>query len=530
MASLADEIVPRRWMAPRGNGQVLLDPPEGDWPDLWRQNQEAISSYSGLVRQWRSQARTELVRAARDYTAQYRDIPAAAGLAEPLVMSGHQPTLFHPGVWFKSFVLDDWVRRFHTTGIQLIIDNDVMRPTAIRVPSGTIQQPDVAYIEFDRPGRIIPIESTSITDAAAFHSFGERVSKSLRPFGYEALIDRFWPEVLRWYPQFQNTGQALAAARHSLEARHGLDSLELPLSTVCKTATFHEFVGHLLSHASEFASAHNSCLAEFRRVRRLRSENHPVPNLTVAREEVEAPFWIWPKNAPVRRRLYVRRSGSSCVLSDHDRFERRLSASDSLPEQLGALESEGFAIRPRALITTMYARLILGDVFLHGIGGATYDLVGDAIMRDFFRLNPPRFVTATATMHLPIPCADAEPGDLAQIDAALRDMQFHPERYLESVEPSVIQWVDEKREWISRGSLNGSLKPRHDAIQRLNQHMLGRLTDRFEVLQRRRQQVVNDLHRKKIVASREFAFVLHPPALIDLLKEASSPDKANPKR
>jgi hypothetical protein len=157
-------------------------------------------------------------------------------------------------------------------------------------------------------------------------------------------------------------------------------------------------------------------------------------------------------------------------------------------------------------------------------------LVGDAIMREFFRLTPPKFVTATATVHLPIPCPVAEAGDLAQIDGALRNIRFHPERYLESFEPSTIQWQNEKREWISRGSLNGSLKPRHDAIQRLNRQLLGRLTGRIEELHQRRQQVVDDLQRKKIVASREFAFVLHPPDLIAQLKAASSPDTATPAR
>ena len=47
-------------------------------------------------------------------------------------------------------------------------------------------------------------------------------------------------------------------------------------------------------------------------------------------------------------------------------------------------ESEGIRLRPRALTTTMYLRLAMGDLFLHGIGGAKYDQLTDRIIEHFF--------------------------------------------------------------------------------------------------------------------------------------------------
>ena len=96
------------------------------------------------------------------------------------------------------------------------------------------------------------------------------------------------------------------------------------------------------------------------------------------------------------------------------------------------LPAEGIHIRSRALITTLWARLVLGDLFLHGIGGAKYDQVTDALICGFFGLRPPGFMVLSATLHLPIqrPTADVErPKDIA---AELRRLVYHPERYIDA--------------------------------------------------------------------------------------------------
>ena len=60
-----------------------------------------------------------------------------------------------------------------------------------------------------------------------------------------------------------------------------------------------------------------------------------------------------------------------------------------------AAARQGLRLRPRALVTTMYARLMLADLFLHGIGGAKYDQLTDLIIRQFFDVQPPRGAAVT---------------------------------------------------------------------------------------------------------------------------------------
>ena len=60
-------------------------------------------------------------------------MPDAAG--EHLILAGHQPELFHPGVWVKNFALSGLARRHGLTPINLVVDNDTVKSTALRLPA-----------------------------------------------------------------------------------------------------------------------------------------------------------------------------------------------------------------------------------------------------------------------------------------------------------------------------------------------------------------------------------------------------------
>jgi hypothetical protein len=67
-------------------------------------------------------------------------------------MGGHQPDLFHPGVWLKNFAIDAYARRLGGTAINLIVDTDYCRSTSVGVPVGTPESARLEYVPFDRDG------------------------------------------------------------------------------------------------------------------------------------------------------------------------------------------------------------------------------------------------------------------------------------------------------------------------------------------------------------------------------------------
>ena len=77
----------------------------------------AFDTRIGDLKLWELVAATrrEVLTVAAEYTSSYRDVDrptdVADWIARPIIMGGHQPDLFHPGVWLKNAALDAYARR-----------------------------------------------------------------------------------------------------------------------------------------------------------------------------------------------------------------------------------------------------------------------------------------------------------------------------------------------------------------------------------------------------------------------------------
>ncbi len=536
MMLMARGAAKRRLRAPARHGEATVDPPLDQAGRLLSANVALFSSFEydcqgRPLGQLAGEARHDLLAAARRYTSTYRDVDAgeqALSARRPIVLTGHQPQLFHAGVWFKNFALSELGRQLDATAVNLLIDNDPLRTSAIRVPTGSVSQPRLESVPFDDAGDDLPFEERRIRNPELFASFGRRVEETIAPLVQQPLIRQLWPLAAQAASRTANLGQCLAQARHELEARCGLHTLEVPFSSVCAGQPFQWFVAHLVAHLPRFWDVYNSSLLEFRRENCIRSRSHPVPELAASDDWLEAPLWVWTSGDPQRRRLLVRSRGEQIELSDGRQMSESLSLSPDgdaqrAVAQLASLADRGIKLRPRALITTMYARLILGDLFLHGIGGAKYDQLTDIIIRRFFGLRPPEFITLTATALLPVARSDVGEQDLRQVDRQLREWQFHPETFIDgrlAPDSPAAKLTEEKRRWVAQEPPRGERRERHLQIARLNQSLQQLVEPARQRLFGQRARLVEELRRQRLLGAREFSFCLFPQeTLCSLLLE-----------
>lgn len=521
----------RSLRAPQGDGQKLIDPPWELLPDVLAQNRQRLAQTDHDM-QGRSlvalatSARQALLKQAITYTSRYRNVPqhwyATQAASTPFVLSGHQPQLFHPGVWYKNFVLGALARQVGGVGIHLLIDSDLCRSASIRVPTGTAQQPRVEAVLYDQPTAEVPYEERTIRDFATVESFATRVVALLEPLVRDPLVEELWPLTLQRYPGQMNLGLRLAQGRHALEETWNNQTLELPQSAVCQLPEFCWFLAHVLAHLPRFWTVYNEALADYRRENRLRNQAHPVPDLAESDGWLEAPFWIWSADDPLRRPLLVRQAGDELILTDRGAHTIRLALSaeidaTSAVEQLLTLSSRGIKIRTRALTTTLFARLMLSDLFLHGIGGAKYDQVTDQIGREFFGFTLPEFAAVSATLRLPIAAPRSEPLNNKHWEQQLRELQFHPERFLEqdgapiarlSAEAAAI--IAEKRRWVSTPKTPQNARQRHLAITAANEALQPFVADTRRQTERQRDELQHRKRAEDILHSRDYAFCLYP--------------------
>jgi hypothetical protein len=108
MPSAVEAAARRRVKAPQKSGECLLDPLVAEWESLWQLNLNRGTLFPQPLAKWRLEGRREMSDAALQFTRAYRDVNPAAARSDRLILSGHQPNLFHPGVWFKNFALSQW--------------------------------------------------------------------------------------------------------------------------------------------------------------------------------------------------------------------------------------------------------------------------------------------------------------------------------------------------------------------------------------------------------------------------------------
>ena len=543
----------RRLRAPTADGQAFIDPP--------------LSEASKLVEANRQIPRA-LYRAAGfpDDHWNYARFPSLFGVDGPVdqwlalqtvphIFSGHQPELFHPGVWLKNFVLSAITTSVGGLGINLVITSDTVRTASIRVPGGSLAAPTINDVPFDASGEEAPWEAREVLDQELFQSFAWRVRSHFSPFmGKEAyrqglLLDELWPAAVESKERMlqrskellarlnppkefsdilpeviaakQQLGSSLSFARQDLEQRIGLVSRDLTLDNALMGSEFMRFADHLFLRHRELHEIYNAVLAEYRAANGIRNHLRPVPDLARAGDWYESPFWLWNAPSDVRRRkAFVRQSGSSWELSDLGNLNFRPSSETEQDMQAMSLTlaKSGPTLRPRALITTMYARLVLSDLFIHGIGGAKYDEVTDEIIRKFFGIEPPKYITATATFRLPIERPQVTIEDVREARQKLRDVRYRPENFLRDpltkqvsgLREKLQALADEKREYVRTHDLRRCEQQVFARLDTINRAMHELLKPVEQELHAEHAQVQDDLRRADLLGSREFSFVLFP--------------------
>ena len=405
--------VAARLVVPRHDRGVLIDPPVIELADLAHENARWLSSdllsvRGNALKSWRAETRAAVLAESRAYTESLNGETIGPDSAAPLIVTGHQPELFHAGVWAKNFAAAGLAERTAGTALNLIIDNDTVSTTRIKIPVGPRQSPGYDWIPFDATMPQRPWEDARISDQTCFDSFGQRVTDRIREsWDYVPLVSSCWGAAVQHASISNRLCDALTAARHCAERMYGLRNLEVPMSRVCSTLPFCRFVALLLHELPQFRNQYNETVRDYRRIHHLKSTTHPVPELESIDDWHEAPFWIWRAGDYRRERPFARRAGDMVEVRDNHGVVARIPATagnalDHGAEILLDLARQGIRLRTRALTTTLFARVFLADLFIHGIGGARYDAMTDAICARGLGLAAPPFATVSATANLPL--------------------------------------------------------------------------------------------------------------------------------
>jgi hypothetical protein len=156
----------------------------------------------------------------------------------------------------------------------------------------------------------------------------------------------------------------------------------------------------------------------------------------VEKNLTEVPFWIW-KEGDQRKKIFILKEEEVNYLYNDSYgkiFLIEKEGSKSLSSLKALLKEQELKIRPKALLLTLYNRLFISDLFIHGLGGAKYDLVTDEIIREFFKVEPPHFLVISCTLYPNFKSSPrASVFKISALKKKIRDLEFNPERYVDEL-------------------------------------------------------------------------------------------------
>ena len=511
-----------RFKPPSRDGQVAVLPAAENLPGRTLANAALRAKYRFDVlgipaATLAEQARAEISRLAHGYTALLGAKPGDphSGL---IIATGHQPVLPHPGIWLKNHLAWRLAQATGASSVNFIVDNDTVDLGTIKVPAGQDGGVTVVAVPFiDCPRGVAAEEVMARGDAAA--ALAETARLAATALG-DTLADTFAATA----EPSASLVEFVSRPRRRIEESFGLHNLELPVSRLCRTNAFLTFAAHIIAHADRFAAVYNDALDRHRAKHGITNPVEPTPNLHRAAGEVELPFWVW-RRGERRRPMRVSPAGQGWALRDGNAEYAELSP-DSAPARAAERLSEKnsrLKVRPRALAMTMFFRLFCCDMFIHGMGGARYERVNDAIIREFFGVEPPDYAAASATLLVKPKTPLPSPEDVAELRQRIRRIKATPERFVDELLPD----DDEARELARRRI--GLLRPtglsrreRKKAFvesKKLAARLQERMAPHILVAEKELARAAKLVDLRAALEDRTFPFFLHSRTALETLYE-----------
>jgi hypothetical protein len=480
------------------NKQIFFSSSAEKMGSLLEENKKIFSQYSFAIlnqsfKEVRERSQKEVVGKALSFSKKFDlDIEEKINPAyQYIIQTGHQPIFFHPGIWIKNILLNELLK-------SPIPDKSL----GLNIPCPSLEL--ITKFNRDISRRLKPLESENRDILNNFKNFSRCLENSSRFFNQNYTKG--------------NLGEFLGLARRLYEKEIEPTYLEIPFSQICNSDEFLSFFLEITESIESFSKIYNNKLDEYRKLFKIRNRAHPSPDLIIKEGLTELPFWIWEKGGQRRKIFILKEEEGNCLYNDScgKIFLIEKDGLKSLSSLKILLKERGLKIRPKALLLTLYNRLFISDLFIHGLGGAKYDLVTDEIIREFFKVEPPHFLVASCTLHLNFKSSSGRSDSkMSALKEKIRDLEFNPERYVDQLsltkkeEIQMGELAEKKTELIKkiRGALTSAEKRKiSEEIKALINFMVEKVRPLKCELNKKLEDGEEKIKQAKVYTFREFPY------------------------
>ncbi len=494
---------------PTGDGETLVDPPFSEYEKIVesaRGLSRDVAIGSDSLKNLADDARRLAVEDALSYTRELGLDPGEnIDPAGPIIASGHQPVALYPGLVLKQFALAREAKRLNAVPIFFSVDSDEFKGATVPAPVMNERLRRADHLLCPQEGKAI-FEKAKVEPPEKTIERLEDLRQSLshpRLSCPQEALAAFIDRLKRVDLKNQNYTARQILLRSAWRNRIEGGFMELTVSRICGHEPFLKFAGDIIGRIGEFKTIYNGELARYRKEHKLRYAVNPFPDLDDHSGLVETPFWIIKDES--REKLFARETSKGAVIFTPDGSQ--LPLSDFVSGATGA------QIRPRAIVLSIYLRLFVCDLFIHGVGGAKYDTVTDRIIETFYGIEAPALACVTGCVWAGIDADD--PGEQIEIvEAELRKIEHHPETSGEHGE-LFGKLVAEKNELVQLIQKPGSDRKNIGIrISKLNKEMSAILAPAKNRLLARRKSLKLKQEERQVAQARDYPYFYYEPERI----------------
>lgn len=465
---------------PRGDGEYVFSPGDGSLAATLEENYRKLHRTDVKVSgqdllSIRQSLKRKVLKMAQDYSG------IEASKDQKILATGHQPIFYHPGILAKELLLERFVDNY--VCINFSVDTDAASEIGVKVPL----RRDNRYLQhqlvlIDNPRELIfgKLKTPSDSDLRDFAHMVSTRLKSLKNQDAKQAAEEFLEIAIDKGKVYGNYRDWMAFSRRDFVKSC---YLELPISKVWKTEEAKLFIIDIVKRYEQFRPLYNQALKDYQE----QYGSMPASKL----QPQELPFW---KVNPEGKR-------EKAFLVDLNRIE----------------SIKGSTFYPRAVTLTLFCRLFLCDLFVHGVGGAKYDRATDQIIKGFYELTPPEYAFISLTLHLAEPKPAVEPSQIESLEEGLRTLEKNPERYQncpgidqetrEGIQSLHLKKEDLVKELKSKG---GEDKEQIEELNKVREELNSVLSGLKNDIKNRLKNLKRQLHSKEIIESRDYPFFFFP--------------------
>lgn len=436
---------------------------------------------------------------------QWRVVPRN-GRTKPIIATGHQPTLWHPGILAKDIATDRFAQRVGGVAVHVTVDHNALGSVALDLPyqqGGTLGVRKLLLdkrlgVESLPPNRLPAIAMARVLDGLHQAAAESEIASVRDGLGHLA-------KAYQHADGCEHLADQSAAVLDALKTPY-LQALPMHVST--SSIVTPGFVERLLRDPAGCVRCYNRAVSAYPEAR--------IRPLYLGRDVVEAPLWAQGQR------------GVSPVYVDLGDSAKPLLFTQDQPLDLNGTDALGL-LRPRALSLSAIMRSEHCDLFIHGKGGGVYDQVTERWWQDWIGETLAPKAVVSADVFLPMDVPVATPSERERAVWLDHHLGFNVDRFEKPANEGESLLYQEKSELLDRMNDDRDKRRRAKAFKRIhaiNAELRGLHADQLQAVHQQAIDAQQGVANRAIAQRRDWCFALYPDdqlkALCELIEAAAA--------